>query len=91
MTDFWQQFFNFLRSLVSAITSFFLGYRMGEDKAIQIEASNEALRVELERLNLEDKIRQENSLKSDADLVNDAISDGANLSSAKPGSGSGKV
>jgi len=76
MSDFWQQFFSFLKELLPAITTFFMGKKLGEIGAAKLEQENIDLRLKLSLAENAEKVRIANAGKSDADILRDVTGSG---------------
>lgn len=76
MKEFWGEFFKFIERLFPALTAFFIGKKVGEIGKEDIRAKRDALKLEIERFKIKERVREEHDGKSDSDVIDSAIARG---------------
>lgn len=80
MKDFWENFFRFIKEVLpNLIVAFGLGKKIGEAGKGEVEDELVKTKLELGKLKNHVSVEDDNKNKSDTDIVNDAISEGAKL------------
>jgi hypothetical protein len=80
MKDFWENFFKFIKEVLpNLLLAFGVGKRVGEAGKEKVENELVETKLELGKLKNQVTVQEANSGKSDIDIVNDAISEGAKL------------